>query len=116
MPWFSTYPSLVGWSTTAPTRIGTPTALTARSIAARASSSWKGSRSEEFSGQITMSGRSTRSASMSSASSRVASTWLLRIIIGRPRKSMPGCCTLPWTTAMDTTSPGLSAPVGTGTA
>ncbi len=102
-----------GPSTSVPTRVGTPTAFTASSIRRYAAGSVNGSRSDEFSGQITTSGRSVRPAAMSAASFSVAAAWLLSTCIGRPRKSMPGLGTLPWMTATLT----LSSPfVGTGTA
>src|SRR5580692_194885 len=61
---------------TAPTRIGTPIAAAAASTVAREVGSWVGSRSEEFSGQMTAAGLGSRPAATSAASTRVSARWL----------------------------------------
>ena len=97
MPWLNTRVSSSGSSTTAPTRIGTPTAAAAPLIRSWASALRYGSMSDAFSGHSTKSGCAWLPAATSSARPRVCWTWLSSTSRRRALKSIPGSATLPWT-------------------
>ena len=95
---------------TAPTTTGTPISSVTDWISARASALANGSMSEEFSGQITRSGRAVRPAATCWASRRVSRTWLSSTARRWFAKSSPARGTLPWTAAtVITRSPGAAA-------